>query len=200
MTTQVLAMDANGQGIGLVPLSNAVRLLVRKAARVVEWFDNKVIWVGPVKIVNAVFQDNELGGGLVVRETMAIIKAPAVIQVFGFLRIGRKGYPSPTTSNVIARDGYQCMNTKCGKLLRHDVKKLTKDHILPLSKGGKNVWENVTTLCQKCNNRKSDRTLEEMGWKLIKPPHCPTSQLELQLARTKNVPSEWNAKVVLKNR
>jgi len=113
------------------------------------------------------------------------------------LRIGRRGCPAPTTANVMARDGYRCMNTKCGKSFRHDLKKLTKDHILPLSRGGKNTWENVTTLCQACNNKKSDRTLEEMGWKLIKPPRRPASQLELQLARAKNVPNEWSAKVIL---
>jgi len=197
MTTQVLAMDVKGQGIGLMPLHDAVRLLIRKAARVVDWFDNRVIWMGPVEIINAVFTADELIGGLVIRETTAVLKAPAVIQVFGFLRIGNRAIPSPTTANVVARDNYRCMNTQCGKVYRHNIKKLTKDHIHPLSRGGKNTWKNVTTLCQKCNNRKGSKTLKEMGWKLIEEPTQPTTQLELQLARRKDVPDLWRARVVI---
>lgn len=30
------------------------------------------------------------------------------------------------------------------------------DHIYPLSKGGLDIIENKQTLCQKCNNKKSD--------------------------------------------
>jgi len=199
MTIQhVLAMDANGQGIGLVPLDQAIRLLIRKAARVVEWFDNRVIWMGPLKVVTAVFSADELGEGLVVRETLAVLKAPSIIQVFGFLRIGHRAMPRPTTANVIARDGFRCMNDKCGKVYRHDVKKLTKDHVHPISRGGKNVWENVTTLCWRCNNRKGDRTLKEMGWRLIQAPRRPKTQLELQIARRKDVPEQWKARFVIK--
>jgi len=33
---------------------------------------------------------------------------------------------------------------------------LTKDHIVPRSKGGKNLMSNYQTLCFDCNNRKSD--------------------------------------------
>ena len=40
--------------------------------------------------------------------------------------------------------------------------KLTQDHIVPLSKGGKNVKENVQALCYSCNQAKADKRPEPM--------------------------------------
>ena len=38
---------------------------------------------------------------------------------------------------------------------------LTLDHVVPTSRGGGNVKENVLPLCFSCNQSKSDRTMEE---------------------------------------
>ena len=192
MTTKVMAVDASGRGLGLISLERAINLVVRRLGHVTRWFDNRVIWMGPLDVLTAVFPE-DVHDGIIVREAIAVLKAPAVIQVMTFLKMGRRMTPSPTTRNVITRDDYRCQNMACGKSYRHDVSKLSKDHVMPLSRGGKNVWENVTTLCGKCNNKKSDRTLEEMGWKLFRKPKAPGNYLELQLARIKSVPEEWRA-------
>ncbi len=47
------------------------------------------------------------------------------------------------------------------------------DHIIPKSRGGKTIWENVVTACPKCNNKKGARTLKEAGMKLVKKPEKP---------------------------
>jgi len=190
MTTQVMAVDASGKGIGLIPLERAINLLIRRLGRVVRWFDDRSIWMGPLSVLTAVFPE-DVQDGVVVRQTTAVLKAPAVIQVLTYLRLGRRMTPSPTTKNVMTRDGFRCQNTQCGKSYRHDLSKLTKDHVLPLSRGGKNTWINVTTLCQRCNNKKGSRTLKEMGWKLLSVPKAPGNHLELQIARIKRVPDEW---------
>ena len=59
----------------------------------------------------------------------------------------------------------------CGKKLPTD--KLTIDHIIPKSKGGKMVWENVVLACMPCNAKKDDQTPEEAGMSLIKKPKAP---------------------------
>jgi 5-methylcytosine-specific restriction endonuclease McrA len=51
---------------------------------------------------------------------------------------------------------------------------LTRDHIHPICRGGKDVWTNVVTACNKCNNKKADFTLDETGMKLPKQPVIPT--------------------------
>lgn len=55
---------------------------------------------------------------------------------------------------IFLRDGYKC--TYC-----HDTEFLSVDHIMPLSRGGSNGLENLTTACRSCNSRKSNKTLEE---------------------------------------
>jgi hypothetical protein len=42
--------------------------------------------------------------------------------------------------------------------------------VVPLSRGGLNVWTNVVTACSGCNTRKADRLPEEIG---MHPKHAP---------------------------
>ena len=38
---------------------------------------------------------------------------------------------------------------------------MTKDHILPKSRGGKNHISNMQTMCCRCNSKKGDKTPEQ---------------------------------------
>ena len=51
--------------------------------------------------------------------------------------------------------------------------KLTRDHITPISKGGKDYWMNVVTSCRTCNGLKRNRTPEKAGLELIYAPYIP---------------------------
>lgn len=51
---------------------------------------------------------------------------------------------------IYKRDGYRCV--KCG---RRNVD-LEVDHIFPIAKGGKSNFDNLQTLCHRCNALKSD--------------------------------------------
>jgi hypothetical protein len=59
----------------------------------------------------------------------------------------------------------------CGK--EHKNEMLTRDHVKPTSKGGKNVWTNVVTACARCNKAKDARTPEAWGVELIYLPYNP---------------------------
>ena len=62
----------------------------------------------------------------------------------------------------------------CGYCSNHfPSAKLTRDHVHPTSKGGKNIWTNVVTACEKCNKEKDDRILNEIHMNLVYVPYEP---------------------------
>jgi len=63
--------------------------------------------------------------------------------------------------------------------------KLTRDHVIPFSRGGKDTWMNVVTACRSCNERKSDRAPEEAGMQLIYAPYVPNRAEYLILTNRK---------------
>ncbi len=90
--------------------------------------------------------------------------------------------PTLTNPALFRRDGHLCMN--CGRTFRdHD---LTRDHILPTSKGGKDTWTNVVTACKRCNNHKAARTPEQAGMKLLAVPYTP-NQYEFMYMTGRNI-------------
>ena len=60
---------------------------------------------------------------------------------------------------------------------------LTVDHVVPLSKGGKWVWENLVTACSKCNGKKGSKSLKQLVWTLKQRPkaRCAAPQLSLRI-------------------
>lgn len=54
--------------------------------------------------------------------------------------------------SIYERDGYRCR--KCGISDRYA--RLEIDHIIPIAKGGKSTYDNLQTLCHKCNVEKGD--------------------------------------------
>ena len=55
---------------------------------------------------------------------------------------------------ILKRDNFKCQI--CGRTQADGVK-LEVDHIIPISKGGKTIDENLRTLCHDCNIGKSDK-------------------------------------------
>lgn len=78
--------------------------------------------------------------------------------------------PPLTNQNLFARD----LNI-CGYCGRHYTEaKLSRDHIHPVSKGGKNTWQNCITSCKKCNQEKDDQLLKDTDMELVYIPYVPT--------------------------
>jgi len=95
------------------------------------------------------------------------MKVPAVLRLFYYVRgIYRSEVPF-TKRNVFFRDGHAC--AYCGS-----SEDLTIDHVIPISKGGKTIFENCITCCRSCNCKKGDRTPEAAKMKLLKKPYKPS--------------------------
>ncbi|MFQ5693845.1 MAG: HNH endonuclease [Nitrospinota bacterium] len=105
--------------------------------------------------------------GYLVRSYNLSLQLPSVIRIHRFVRIPRRGEISFSKRNVLRRDNHTCQY--CG----HHGKGLTIDHVIPRSQGGDTQWENVVAACQPCNSRKGNRTLEEAGMSLLRPPRRP---------------------------
>ena len=99
---------------------------------------------------------------------VSTVSVPSIIALKGNAKIKRI-VPALTNKALFGRDLNLC--GYCGNEF-HPIK-LTRDHILATSRGGKNAWGNVVTACKKCNNHKDDKTLEEAGMSLLYVPYVP---------------------------
>jgi 5-methylcytosine-specific restriction endonuclease McrA len=73
------------------------------------------------------------------------------------------------------RDGFRC--AYCGD--RRD--RLSIDHIIPKSRGGKTTFENCVSACKTCNLKKGGRTPNEAGMFLRSKAYQPTISEFLRL-------------------
>jgi len=78
--------------------------------------------------------------------------------------------PSLSNTKLFARDRQVC--AYCGGHFHLDD--LTREHIVPTSRGGIDSWMNCITACRNCNGRKGNRKLDELGWSLYYLPYMPS--------------------------
>jgi 5-methylcytosine-specific restriction endonuclease McrA len=79
-----------------------------------------------------------------------------------------------TQRNLFLRDGYRCVYCSRHRSELKSSEFLTRDHVHPQDKGGKDIWTNVVTACSSCNNRKANYFLDDIGMSLKKAPTVPT--------------------------
>lgn len=138
------------------------------------WFDGKV------EIISE-YEDFTL------RSVSITIKCPAVVRLLEYVA-GKKYKVKFSRVNVFTRDKYTCQY--CGA--RPGTANLTYDHVIPRSKGGKTVWDNIVTCCVRCNCKKAARTPEEASMRLLtkpaKPDWNPRSRINVAMPHT---PDQW---------
>ncbi len=145
-----LALNASYEPLTIVPARRAVRLVLDGKAEILE-----------------------ADAGRAFRSAQDEIPFPLVIRLVRFVSVPRRFRRQVTNTFLFARDGYACQY--CGRH-RSELKGrqfLTRDHILPISRGGENTWQNVVTSCSPCNNRKGDHLPEEAGMPLLSVPREP---------------------------
>jgi 5-methylcytosine-specific restriction endonuclease McrA len=124
----------------------------------------------------------EMGEGFLHSATSAI-PIPHVVRLSRYVRVPYRR-PIPLTRRaVLARDAHRCVY--CA------VRADTVDHVVPRSRGGRNEWTNVVAACARCNHRKGDRLLAELGWSLPSAPAQPSATVAVVLGWAKRDPS-WD--------
>src|SRR5881409_3007512 len=109
---------------------------------------------------------------------------PHVIRLVQYVRVPRTIQRKISRRALFARDGWQCVY--CGT----SSGRLTLDHVLPRSRGGESIWENVVTSCAPCNLRKGNRLPHEVQMELRHQPRPPAPVLFISLS-TPKIPSRW---------
>lgn len=125
--------------------------------------------------------------------------APSSIVLKEYIK-SRPAFREPaklTARNLFIRDNYTCgyCGRKRAALGKREI--LTRDHIHPISKGGRDIWTNVIASCSRCNNKKADMTLREADMVLLKQPNIPSlfeiwSRNSKNVRRMQHIPHELN--------
>jgi len=110
------------------------------------------------------------------------LRTPLVIRLRYMVKVPFHRRTTMSRRAVFARDSHQCQY--CGGHAD------SIDHVVPRSRGGQHVWENVAAACRPCNLRKRDRTPDEAGMRLLRSP-CPPRELAWVVIAVGGVPEVW---------
>ncbi len=124
----------------------------------------------------------ETDGSLLHSEWLSV-PAPQVLALTRYVHVPYRGVVPPTRRTVLQRDEHRC--AYCAGPAD------TVDHVLPRSRGGAHEWTNVVAACARCNHRKADHLLSEIGWQLRTTPRPPHRAVVLS-ALTRPHPT-WKA-------
>ena len=150
MIVGCLALNASFEPLTMVPMKRALRLVIDGKAEIVEADE-----------------------GRAVRSERLSVPRPVVIRLMKFIHVPRKFRRQVTNTFLFARDHYRCQYCGRPSFELKPREALTRDHLIPLSRGGSNEWTNVVTACSSCNTRKANRLPSEIGMYPMSAPVEP---------------------------
>jgi len=162
MQAQILRLNKAGQALDWIGVETAACLYSKK----------QIVWTYGEQSIR-------LHGGIArLSGERSILDIASVIATDGIISAKDIRTPSLCNASLFQRDGGLCLY--CGKTFSRSL--LTRDHVMPQARGGRDRWENCVTACKSCNNHKGCRTPEEAGMKLLAVPFRPNKSEYLALA------------------
>jgi len=152
---EVLRLDINGQP----------QQFITKTEAALYYATESVVWT-----IGDVFAS--LRGGMNSESgVMSQIDLHPIIAVSGAAKMNLFDLVPPLTNrSLFARDRHICCY--CAKQGKDD--NMTREHIIPTSKGGLDKWDNVVCACKFCNGKKGNKSLDESGMRLLYFPYVPS--------------------------
>jgi 5-methylcytosine-specific restriction endonuclease McrA len=115
-----------------------------------------------------------------------VVPRPSVIRLVRYVRVPRDVHRRKITRKaVLARDSWTCQY--CGHVAGSG---LTVDHVIPRSRGGESIWENIVASCAPCNRRKGNRLPREVQMHPRSLPKPPGPAVFIRIASPR-VPNTW---------
>ena len=161
----VLVLNRNWQAIAITTPAQAFAQMATDAATGLDIQSSD--WMVPVKWDEWRELDVR-DGDLSIGVTDGRVRSPTVIVLCRYSKVPIHR-PKLNSRNIWLRDGGVCQYS--GKLLKPNEGNI--DHIIPVSRGGSNSWENCVLSCRKINQKKADKTPSEAGMRLIRRPFQP---------------------------
>jgi len=155
MTPLILRLNIAGNPVTWIPWQDAVSLYSKDA----------VAWTAGESMFTFHGGTCRLTG----QRSCITINSIIAVRQNHFHKSYRRGVPPLNNRELFRRDGNLCMY--CGD--EFPPSHLTRDHVIPLSKKGRDRWSNVVSACRHCNIRKADRTPEQAGMALLAIPYVP---------------------------
>jgi len=144
----VILLNADYTPLGFISWQKAIKLICKKKAEV-------------VKTSKHVIYNFE--------KTIEFL-IPEVLKLIKFVRALWKNKVPFNKRNLLIRDNFICQY--CGSDLRKTPSSI--DHVIPVSSGGKSTFDNCTSACVPCNNKKDDRSCSEARMYPKHKPYTPT--------------------------
>lgn len=151
--TEVVLLNASYEVLGVVPIRRAMTFIMRERVDVVAYQDG------------------------IIQSAGSSMQRPLVLLFREYIKVpGTHDRKVATWSRhlMLRRDNYTC--AYCGKSAN------TVDHINPRSLGGRDEWMNTIAACLRCNNQKSNRTLEEYGVPLRFQPKVVYTETQVYIS------------------
>jgi 5-methylcytosine-specific restriction endonuclease McrA len=158
---RVLVLNASYEPLNVCTVRRALVLILKEKAEVLERGDD------------------------VLRSETMRVDRPEVIRLISFVRVPRDIHRRRITRKaVLARDGWTCQY--CGT----NKPTLTVDHVIPRSRGGRSVWENIVASCAPCNRKKGNRLPQEVRMHPKRHPRPPGPTVFIRIAAPRT-PQAW---------
>lgn len=164
MNAKILRLNKAGMPVCWLTREETATLMVK----------DQIIWTLGSTIM-------EIRGGYNRQGEQSVLILPSIVACDG--AVHKDNFDPPLENKFLfRRDKNLCLY--CGG--EFSTSELSRDHVQPLSKGGRDIWTNVVTSCRRCNNRKADRNPEQAGLELLAIPFVP-NQYEFLYLTNHNV-------------
>lgn len=150
MVAPCLVVNSTMEPLQPLPVTHAIKLLLK----------------GKAEIIEADCTTN-------VRAAHLTMHPPQIIRLMAYVKVPRHARKTVTNTWLHAHFNHTC--TYCGRSEGQLGKRehLTRDHVIPLSRGGDHGWGNSVCSCSFCNQSKGSKTLTELGWTMRQAPSIP---------------------------
>lgn len=149
----ILRLDVTGKPVRWIPWQEAACLYAR----------DMVAWIAGDHTFSLHGGCSRLTG------LQTVMQINSIIAVRGEYQRHYEVIPPLNNRELFRRDRQMCLY--CGR--DFDDLDLTRDHVIPISRGGRDRWSNVATACKRCNAHKGGKTPEEASMPLLAVPYVP---------------------------